>query len=77
MFFLDASYFKVRTDGRYINKALLIVTAIYDFGYREILSAAVDDSEDESCWENCFESLKDALENECEMQKLAVILDGM
>ena len=134
--FLDASYFKVRTDGRYINKALLIVTAIHKDGYREILSAAVDDSEDESCWENCFESLKvrgltnvklvisdghkgiqaavrkaflgaswqmcnvhfmravlknipkkdrkevaymlkDALENECEMQKLAVILDGM
>ena len=134
--FLDASYFKVRTDGRYINKALLVVTAIHEDGYREILSATVDDSEDESCWENCFESLKarglksvklvisdgqkgiqaavrkafleaswqmcnvhfmravlknipkkdrkevaymlkDALENECEMQKLAVILDGM
>ena len=56
--FLDASYFKVRTDGRYINKALLVVTAIHEDGYREILSAAVDDSEDESCWENCFESLK-------------------
>ena len=56
--FLDASYFKVRTDGRYINKALLVVTAIHEDGYREILSATVDDSEDESCWENCFESLK-------------------
>jgi len=56
--FLDASYFKVRTDGRYINKALLVVTAIHDDGYREILSAMVDDSEDESCWESCFDSLK-------------------
>jgi putative transposase len=56
--FLDASYFKVRTDGRYINKALLVVTAIHDDGYREILSATVDDSEDESCWESCFDSLK-------------------
>ena len=52
--FVDASYFKVRTDGRYVNKALLVVVAIHDDGYREILSAMVDDSEDESCWEKCF-----------------------
>jgi putative transposase len=56
--FIDATYFKIRTDGRYINKALLIATAIREDGYREILSAAVDDSEDESCWENLFEDLK-------------------
>lgn len=56
--FIDATYFKIRTDGRYINKALLIATAIREDGYREILSAAVDDSEDESCWENLFDSLK-------------------
>ena len=35
--FIDASYFKVRTDGRYVNKALLIVTGIHEDGYREIL----------------------------------------
>jgi transposase-like protein len=56
--FIDASYFKVRTDGRYINKALLIATAIREDGYREILSAAVADSEDESCWDDLFEGLK-------------------
>jgi transposase-like protein len=56
--FIDATYFKIRTDGRYINKALLIATAIREDGYREILSAGVDDSEDESCWENLFEGLK-------------------
>ena len=56
--FVDASYFKVRTDGRYVNKALLVVTAIHEDGYREIFSATVADSEDESCWESCFESLK-------------------
>ena len=56
--FLDASYFKVRDEGRYVNKALLIVTGIHDDGYREILSAEVAASEDASCWENCFESLK-------------------
>jgi transposase-like protein len=37
---------------------LLVVTAIHEDGYREILSATVADSEDESCWESCFESLK-------------------
>jgi transposase-like protein len=37
--FVDASYFKVRTDGRYINKALLVVTAIREDGFREVLSA--------------------------------------
>jgi putative transposase len=56
--FANASYFKVRTDGRYINKALLVVTGIREDGYREILSAKVADSEDESCWESCFEDLK-------------------
>ncbi len=56
--FVDASYYKVRTDGRYINKALLAVTGIFEDGHREILSAKVADSEDESCWESCFEDLK-------------------
>lgn len=56
--FVDASYFKVRTDGRYINKALLSVSGIREDGYREILSATVADSEDEPCWESCFDELK-------------------
>ncbi len=56
--FADASYFKVRTDGRYVNKALLIVTGIHEDGYREILGATVADSEDEAFWESFFEGLK-------------------
>jgi len=55
---MDASYYKVRTDGRYINKALLVAAGILENGSREILSAKVADSEDESCWESCFEELK-------------------
>lgn len=35
-----------------------MVTAIREDGYREILSAMVEDSEDEACWKSCFESLK-------------------
>jgi putative transposase len=34
---VDASYFKVRDCGRYINKALLIVVGVRDDGFREIL----------------------------------------
>jgi putative transposase len=56
--FVDASYFKVRTNGRYINKALLVVTGIREDGYREILSATVADSEDDYCWQSCFDDLK-------------------
>jgi transposase-like protein len=56
--FVDASYFKVRTNSRYINKELLAVTGIREDGYREILNATVADSEEEYCWESCFEDLK-------------------
>jgi len=56
--FLDASYFKVRSQGRYRTKALLIATGIHENGYREILGAKVADNEDEPVWENLFEELK-------------------
>ena len=56
--FLDASYFKVRSDGRYINKALLIVTGIHENGCREILGAKVETNEDEPIWENLSKSSK-------------------
>ena len=56
--FLDASYFKVRSQGRYKNKALLIVSGIHENGYREILSAKVEDNEDEPAWVSLFEELE-------------------
>jgi transposase-like protein len=56
--FVDASYFKVRFQGRYINKALLIVTGIHENGYREILGAKVENNEDEPVWESLFEELR-------------------
>jgi putative transposase len=57
--FLDASYFKVRSQGQYKTKALLIATGIHENGYREILGAKVADNEDEPVWENLLEELKD------------------
>ena len=57
--FVDASYFKVRTNSRYVTKAFLIVTGIRDDGYREILGARIADGEDELFWSGLFQDLKD------------------
>jgi transposase-like protein len=57
--FVDASYYKVRSEGRYITKALLIATGIHKDGYREILAARVEANEDEPAWESLFDELKD------------------
>lgn len=57
--FVDASYFKVRTDSRYITKAFLVVTGVRDDGYREILGARIADGEDELFWSGIFEELKE------------------
>jgi putative transposase len=55
---VDASYFKVKSQDQYINKALLIVTGIHENGYREILGTIVEDNEDEAVWESLFVELK-------------------
>ena len=57
--FVDASYFKVRTDSRYVTKAFLIVMGIRDDGYREILGARIADGEDELFWSGLFQDLAD------------------
>jgi len=57
--FVDASYFKVRTNSRYVTKAFLIVVGIRDDGYREILGARLADGEDELFWSGLFQDLKD------------------
>jgi putative transposase len=57
--FVDASYFKVRTDSRYITKAFLVVTGVRDDGYREILGARIADGEDELFWSGLFQDLMD------------------
>ncbi len=56
--FVDASYFKVRVDSRYVTKAFLIVMGIRDDGYREILGARVADGEDKLFWSGLFQDLK-------------------
>jgi putative transposase len=70
--FVDASYFKVRTESRYVTKAFLIVTGIRDDGYREILGARIADGEDELFWSGLFQDLKDRGLSEVKL----VISDG-
>jgi len=57
--FVDASYFKIRDEIRYVNKALLIIAGIRSDGFREILGARIADCEDESTWEDIFSDLKE------------------
>lgn len=56
--YIDATYFKVREDGRYRNKALYVSIGINGEGRREILSAKLYDSETEVKWEAFFDDLK-------------------
>jgi len=57
--YVDASYFKVRDSGKYVTKALLIITGIRDDGYREILGAKITDNESEGFWSGFFDELID------------------
>jgi len=57
--FVDASYFKVRTNSRYVTKAFLVVMGVRDDGYREILGARIADGEDELFWSGLFQDLAD------------------
>jgi transposase-like protein len=57
--FVDASYFKVRDETRYVNKALLVIVGIRTDGHREVLAARVADAEYELTWEGMFSDLKE------------------
>lgn len=57
--FVDASYFKVRVESRYVNRDFLVITGVREDGYREILGARIADSEAELFWSGLFQDLKD------------------
>ena len=56
--FVDASYFKVRFESRYVNRAFLVIIGVREDGYREILGARIADGEDELFWSGLFDDLK-------------------
>jgi len=57
--YIDATYCKVRDDGKYVSKALYIAVGVNSDGYREILGAKLADCENEEYWSVFFEELKE------------------
>lgn len=57
--FVDASYFKVRDECRYVNKALLVIVGVKTDGHREVLAAQIAEAEHELTWEGIFADLKE------------------
>jgi len=56
--FVDASYFKVRVESRYVNRTFMVITGVREDGYRELLGAKIADCEDELFWSGLFGDLK-------------------
>jgi putative transposase len=56
--FVDARYEKVRVDGRVVSQGVLLVSAVRNDGFREILAVEVSDTESEATYQELFRSLK-------------------
>ena len=56
---VDAVYLKVRTHGRYVSKAILLIAGVREDGYRELIGLKVADREDEAFWRSLFDELKE------------------
>jgi transposase-like protein len=56
--FVDARYEKVRVDHRIVGEGVLIVSAVRDDGFREILAVQTADTESEATYHELFRSLK-------------------
>jgi putative transposase len=54
---LDATYIKVRDNGRVVNKAVIVAVGVRDEGYREVLGLAVGAAETEAFWKDFLKSL--------------------
>src|SRR5512135_3616866 len=57
--FADATYCKVRVDGRVVSQAVVVATGVSADGRREVLGHAVGDSETEAFWTEFFRSLRE------------------
>jgi len=54
---VDATYEKIRVDGRVISQALISAIGVSEDGHREILGFTVDNSESEESWKEFLRSL--------------------
>ena len=57
--FADATYCKVRLNGRVVSQAVVVATDVSANGRREVLGHAVGDSETEEFWTEFFRSLRE------------------
>lgn len=57
--FADATYCKVRINGRVVSQAVVIATGVSADGRREVLGHKVGDSETEEFWTEFFRELRD------------------
>ncbi len=57
--FLDATYCKVRLNGRGVSQAVVIATGVSADGRREVLGCATGDSETEDFWTEFLRDLRD------------------
>ena len=56
--FVDARYEKVRVNGRVVSEGVLVVSAVRDDGFREVVAVEVADTESEATYQELFRSLK-------------------
>ena len=56
--FVDARYEKVRVGHRIVSQRVLIVSAVRDDGFREIVGVEVANTESEATYQDLFRSLK-------------------
>jgi transposase-like protein len=56
--FVDARYEKVRVGHKVVSQGVLIVSAVRDDGFREIVGLEVADTESEATYQELFRSLK-------------------
>jgi transposase-like protein len=56
--FVDARYEKVRVDHKVVGQGVLVVSAVREDGFREILGVEVADTESEATYRDLFRSLK-------------------
>ena len=57
--FLDATYCKVRLNGRVVSQAVVVATGVSIDGRREVLGHAVGDSENQTFWTEFLRRLRD------------------
>ena len=56
--YLDAMYFKVRSNGKVVNKAVYICLGYTMEGYKDILRLWLDEAERAKFWSGIYNDLK-------------------